>query len=505
MATKQSKLSQIQNQSSNKSVFGSNMFSGMGSASIQANENDYTYITVELSNIIFNEVEYPEFLYTSIKTERLVSPVILSYDYKNAKRGGVTYREKTGKYNIVSGNKRISVYSRLLKEAMQDENDEGIKTYASIPALVLPLAVSDEEIAKIKEVNNQDKGDGTKNIIEDITETKNHAITYCYKYEAAEIDVNKLTERDNKYLILQSEVDELEKSIYHAGLMQPIIVLPFIDQKTMDVRYEIQAGHKRKKAIYQLIEHAKLGHYPNSELILSAYKTVSALIIPMGATAEQIEKVYNDTNILSRHMSTDDVFRHINYFEDLPTRPLNKVEYIAFKENKYRMSALANMLQNKFKNLGFADWQNRKSKIFLNIYYYGSDKCLDVFTNINQYDITQKELEWIATTYKDFNERKKQDEILEKALTNKNYLLSLQNKQTIKRTPQKIKLRKLTENIIKQKSGIEKLSVTPIDLKNADLNDLENAKKVIRELSENLKEIMERLDDIKNDDFIQSK
>ena len=272
----------------------------------------------------------------------------------------------------------------------------------------------------------------------------------------------------------------------------------------VEVQYEIEAGHKRTRSIRQLIKHSEEGMYENSELVIKTFKTVPALLMPMGATKEQVEKVYNDTNILTRHMSTDDVFEHISYFEELPSRPETKADYLEFRSKRYQMSKLANTLQSKFKNLGFSDWQNRRSKIFLNVYYYGSDRCLETFKNIGDSVFTQRELEWIAVNYRDFNERKMQDEIIEKAKNNKSFLLRLMDEKKVKRIPQKINVRKASETLIKQKAVLEKMSITPFDYKKVTAEDVKNTKSILKEMEEIMKELKSRLNKIPESELEKS-
>lgn len=505
MATKQSKLSQITRaEQKTKSVFNAGMLGNFNNVpSMKVNTDDYTYLTTELNNIIYDEnIEYANWMLNSIKDGRLVNPVILSYDYTLDERAGREFRKKTGKYNIVDGNKRVAIYNRLFNDALANNDEEMMIKYTEIPSLLLPLNVSDDEIEKIKKIGDSDKSVSTQSVIKDITDTKNEEITYCYRYEAAEIKREDIVERDNKFKITQTEVDELEKSIYYAGLMQPLVLLPFIDSKSLSVKYEIEAGHKRNRAINQLVKHATEGMYPNGEYIIESYKTIPSVLVPMGATKEQVEKIYNDTNILSRHMTTDDVFEHIKYFDDLPSRPESKGEYVLFKEKKYRIDKLANMLQQKFKNLGFNDWQNRKSKMFLNVYYYGSDKALELFIDNADTELNLKDIEWIVTKYKDFNERKIQDEILEKSLLDKTYLLQLKEEKVVKKTPKKIKIRKVTQNLMKEKSALDKIFVTPFDLVKATQNDVVNARKILEELTNSLREFDERLQNINPDEII---
>lgn len=500
MNKKTSKLEQItKSNHTTKSVFNREMFGGIANAAgIVPKTEDYTYLSVELGSINFTPVSYPSFLYDSIKNGRLVNPIILSYEYEIRIRGGREYREKTGRYNIVDGNARVTIFSQLFQEALAASDEKAMTKYGSIPALLLPLNISDEEIESIKNTSNEDKSIGTGRVIKDITETKQEQVTYCYKYEMAEIPLEKIVERDeNKYKFTQSEIDELEKSIYHAGLMQPIMLLPIINSRTMEVEYEIEAGHKRTAAIRQLVKHAQEGRYENGEFILQSYATIPSLLIPMGATAKQVEQIYNDTNLLSRHMTTDDVFEHIRYFEELPSRPKTKKEYVDFKEKKYRIAQLSKVVQEKFKALGFSDWKNRKTSLFLTIYYYGSDKCLEFIQSGETQGLTLRDIEWIVRAHQDFNERKKQDEILERAMQDKTYLLQLMDEKIIRKTPKSIKIRKVTETVLKEKALLDKITVTPFDLKNATMEDIKNAKKIVIQVEKTLKDLKDRLNTVK--------
>lgn len=454
------------NQSNKRGVFQSNMFNA-NTARVEDNNatNDYKYTTLSIEDLIYNSPEdSPTHAFYASVAERIVSPVIVAYDFVEKEKAGRKYREKTGKYTVIDGNSRISIYHSLYKEALEKNDAEAIKKYNHVPAILLPLDTKVEEIEKVQQMANEHKMEGVQNVMKDITETQKEDITYCYRYEMTEIPLEKLVERENKYRILPSEVNELEQSIFKAGLMQPIIVLPIIDPRTLDVQYEIQAGHKRKRAICQLVQHAKDGWYPTAkDVILETFKTVPALIIPMGASPEQVEKIYNDTNLLSRHMTSEDVFQHISYFPEMPSRPVTKEEYTHFKDSGYQIQDLAKILQNKFKAIGFQDWKATKAKTFLNIYYYGSDLALQVLENPKEYNLTQKELAWVVTNNKDFIDRKKQDEIINQAKEDKKYLLELIEASKRVKMPSKTSYKDMQIALQKQKQMIERLNMTEVD------------------------------------------
>ena len=441
----------------------------------------YTYVDADLIDLPEETIEYSNALKQSV-IQRMIQPVILSMSYVEKERGGRKFRSKTGRYDVVDGKKRV----KILK-------DSGVE---KVQALVLPLDVSDEEIKRIKDTTSQDKATGVQQVVKDVTETLNEEITYCYRYESITVDIDKLVERENKYAMRQSEIDELEKSIYRLGLLQPIIVLPVMDPRTMEVKYEIQSGHKRTRAIKQLIEHANDGLYPgNKELILASFKTVPALLIPMGSNAKDVERIYHETNMLSRHMTVDDCFKVIESFDFLPTRPTTKEEFVHFKEENNSMNQLVIETQEQMKKLGFQDWKSAKTAKFLNVYYFGSDKAIEVFTNINDYPLNQKEVYWIVTTYKDFNERSKQDDIISQAIDDKSTLRTLMAEKTVRRNKTDLTVRKVNETLIRQRTVFEKLIGADIT-GTSSIDEKANARKLINETRALLMKLEKAIDSV---------
>lgn len=487
---------QMNDQQNQKPVFTNNPFQKgiVQNNELANNTDDYKYSAVELGSIKMDEeVEYSNALFKSVE-ERMVSPLILIYDYVEKSKAGRKYREKTGFYRVVDGKKRVSIYKRLFDEKQSLEEKQ---KYSKIQALILPLNVPEDEVESIRAKANENKQDGVQNVIRDVTETLNEAITYCYRYEAIEVEVDKLVEKkDNKFHILQSEVDALEQSIYNFGLMQPILVLPVMDEKTLSVHYEIESGHKRTKAIRQLIAHAKEGKYgDNVDIILERFKTVPALLIPMGAEPKHIEKIYLDTNVLSRHMQASDMYEHIDYFEDLPSRPKTKESYLSFTEKGYQIKELSKIVQQHMKDLGFPGWKSTKTSLFLNAYYYGSEKALETFKNIENSKLTQKELNWIITKYKDFSERPEQDRIIAEAELDKTSLLKLMETGVERRKQSSISVKKITENIMKQNMAVAKMTETAIEA-TTKKRDIKSAKKALEDLEKSISELKSKLEEL---------
>lgn len=483
-SSKVEKMTNAGTPKSGRTLFNQGIFQeGVGGESETDNEQSYQYTFVEIDkiNVSEEELEYPNALKRSVE-DRMIQPVILSQDFVMKERGGRKFKSKNGRYNIVDGNKRIDI----LKKAGTEK----------VSALVLPFDVSQDEIDKIKQTTNEDKQEGFKKVVKDVTETLDEEITYCYRYESINVDMEDVVERENKYTMQQSEIDELEHSIYNLGLLQPIVVLPIMNQRTMKVQYEIQSGHKRTRAIRQLIKHAEEGLYPgNKEVILESFKTIPALLIPMGSNPKDVEKIYHETNMLSRHMTIDDCFRVIESFDFLPSRPTTKEEYVHFREEYPVMNDLVIKTKDQLKRYGFQDWKSSKTAKFLNVYYYGSDLAVDVFTNISDYNLSQKEIYWIVVTYKDFNEREKQDQIIKAAIEDKSTLRELMAEKTVRRKWTDYTVKKVSEGLVRQKGTFERYVAYSLTGK-ANQDEKDKAKKLINETRALLVKLERAIDDV---------
>lgn len=494
MAKNTSKLSQMAagQQKEHNSVFGKNIFPG--SVKQVANDNESKYIrgNVSLEDIIIPDDIDVSGIASDLKSsilEYVVSPIILKQEFVESERAGRKFRKKTGKYLILDGHKRAKLY----QDAGRSE----------IFSLILPLDITPEDEAKfVGEVKNS----GVEKAVEVVETTTDGEITNCYRYEIQNIDEEKLEERDNRYSILDSEVEALADSILSVGLLQPIVVLPELDSKSQ-LHYVIQAGHKRVKAIRKLkndCQNPDSRFYVYKETILDKFKTVPALIIPSGATQQEIEQIYNETNLLSRHMTAEDVFAHIACIGPEFKRPETQKDFDEFIARGKSMNKYVADAQNYFKKLGFKDWANSKTAYFLNVHFYGSDKAIELFERCGDVKLkkedaptlTQKEVYWVVIHNNNFTDRVKQDEILEAALQDKTTLIQLMSETTPTRNTKSVKVKKLNQNIAKQKATFEKMIHTPIDRIKNDADDLEKTKVLLQETREVLKKFESLLNNL---------
>lgn len=479
-------------QKEHNSVFGKNIFPG--SVKQVANDNESKYIrgNVSLEDIIIPDDIDVSGIASDLKSsilEYVVSPIILKQEFVESERAGRKFRKKTGKYLILDGHKRAKLY----QDAGRSE----------IFSLILPLDITPEDEAKfVGEVKNS----GVEKAVEVVETTTDGEITNCYRYEIQNIDEEKLEERDNRYSILDSEVEALADSILSVGLLQPIVVLPELDSKSQ-LHYVIQAGHKRVKAIRKLkndCQNPDSRFYVYKETILDKFKTVPALIIPSGATQQEIEQIYNETNLLSRHMTAEDVFAHIACIGPEFKRPETQKDFDEFIARGKSMNKYVADAQNYFKKLGFKDWANSKTAYFLNVHFYGSDKAIELFERCGDVKLkkedaptlTQKEVYWVVIHNNNFTDRVKQDEILEAALQDKTTLIQLMSETTPTRNTKSVKVKKLNQNIAKQKATFEKMIHTPIDRIKNDADDLEKTKVLLQETREVLKKFESLLNNL---------
>lgn len=507
MAKRPSKASEMMIQSKGQTgqVFNGTMFGRGALEDVQIQDAEYNYMVVSTENILQETApDYPHILYNSIKGGHVIQPVILTYDYKIKEKGGRAHKEKTGFYHIVDGRKRVAVSSRLAEEYEEENDAITAQRYRMIPALVMPLNSTQEEIDKIRKIAAENRGGAAENILDDITKTQDQKVTYCYLYENALIPTDELVERNsNDFAFTQAEIDGLEKSIYALGLLQPIIVYPVMDMRTMKVQYQIEAGHKRTKAIRQLLLHAKQKTYTfddgtvlDKELVKRQFSTVPALIIPMGADIEHVEKIYNDSNVHSRHMTATDMFDHIELnFPELPTRPITKKEFVDFKSQNYRIRALAGMMEEQLQKLGFKDWKKTKATNFLDVYYYGSDTAIALYKDDTRH-ISQKDIHRIVVRYKDFSERKKQDEIFDRLKEDPDYI----NEVLERKTPNKkqITMGNVNRTLIQKRNDIDKLIHAIVDENDIEDGEIDKARKAIKEMQRSLERLSKKIETVEN-------
>lgn len=475
--------------SQTSSIFG-NLTEGI--SDLEQEEKSYVLEKIDVDKINLGEknIEIDENFRKDI-LDLMVNPIIVSYEFTMEEKAGFPYKKKTGKYNIVSGFKRVKVY----KESSEEKHKK-------INALVIPIDTSPEEVEIIRLKAQKEQQLSSTDVIYDVRTTENKEITYGYLYENIKIDVEKLIERDNKYAIVDDEVEALAESIYRYGLFHDIMVLPSID-KSGNIIYEIQAGHKRTRAIKLLLAKARSGQLVNGKQIIDNYSSIPAKLLPLGATLEQINAVYNESNILSRHLSVDAIFAHMDYFKCVPAVPKTQAEYDTFRGGK-SINSIANDVQAEFKKIGLMDWKSRKTAGYLNIYFFGSDKLKELCVKATQDKngnpiINIKDLEWIATTYKGFNEKNKQDEILENVLKDKNYLINLKGTARLKKSKtMKITTKEIVKKVALDKASWDNLNNANIETLKDSVEDIEKIKHLIKETKKSISQFEKIVGELEN-------
>lgn len=478
---------------------------------INDDEEKYLFERIDIEDIICDEkTEYDDDLYESVKQSGIVSPIWLSFDYVDAEKAGRKYKKKTGKYHIIDGNKRVAAANKILSK----EDNSRLR---KLQALILPIDTSEAEIEEIKKTvrakENQNRS--TVDLISIVNSSKGAQITYGYKYENADIPFDLIHERDNKYPATEAEIEALADSIYKYGLFQDIMVLPEVNQDTMQVTYRLEAGHKRRKAIKLLLDKAKAGQLEKGKTIIANYSKIPAKILPLGATNEQIEAVYNESNIHSRKMTTDSFFAHLSYFSSyvidentkdeyekylIPKIPTSRKEYLTFIEN-VSINALIPRVQGELKKLGFADWKNRKMTQYLNIYYFGCDKLKDMCIELTQHPdkrqpITLGDMAWIATTFKDWDKRGQQEDVIEKALQDKTYIPSIKDKTVSKTRTVRYTSQQVAKKILKDSQSLENVAFAEIVDSVSAKEDYDKILKSIGNMKNSLKKIEKRFKEL---------
>lgn len=163
--------------------------------------------------------------------------------------------------------------------------------------------------------------------------------------------------KSNKFRKLNTRA--LEKSIEFTRLINPITVKQLYEiRKNGDEEiriptgeYEIVAGERRYTAYCNLFQKAQEENNKNN---IERYEKIKCLILPLGATDEEIQAIYADTNFLARPITIDEVFANFDAILDsneMPKDVANKAKYV----------------KEQLKDIGF-DWGLTKIKEYLAIY-----------------------------------------------------------------------------------------------------------------------------------------
>ena len=160
----------------------------------------------------------------------------------------------------------------------------------------------------------------------------------------------------------------LEDSIDRLGQLQPIIVVQLLDEKgRLDDKYEIKAGSRRFKAISSLHKKAiLLDDETNKERFSKAF----VLILPNGATEEEIQSVITETNTTTRQVSVSEIFRNFEVIFKVDSE--GNLTNLPKNVNKY------NYISNILQEAGFT-FSPASVKDYISIYFAHNQEIKENF------------------------------------------------------------------------------------------------------------------------------
>jgi hypothetical protein len=356
----------------------------------------------------------------SIRIHGQIFPVLLRHQTIEEEKFGAKVRVKTGKYLVMDKGEIVAGLRSLYAVSKEEK-------YQYCMSMVISEAATEEEIEEIRKAATS--GEATKSIQEIVEGSTNLEVNLQHDFEEVYLRPEDLRFEYNTFTYTDAEIDMLADSIVTYGMWDLPLVLPYLSKGK--ILYRIIAGHKRIKSVLKAKENARNNIYPNSEEVLRKLSKIKVRLLPLGATKEQVDAVHEYSNLMRRQLSIGDALTHIGTIKQLPPVPTTEEEYKQFT-TEYSIRRLVEKTESYFKALGFSDWKDRKTSRFLTVYYYGCDRLKDVW-KLPKPPLTQKEMVWIATTYKGFGQREEQADVVEKALENKNYLLALMNEETVRR------------------------------------------------------------------------
>lgn len=355
-----------------------------------------------------------------LKKHGQIQPLIVIPETEEKERFGTIVQSKTGSYRLIDGQRQYQALCELLEETKKKE-------YALSQAIVLS---SDISLQEQQEIIQQLKAERERTVEETIQTTQGKEIELCYDFEEVRLRPEELQFEYNTFQFTQEEVEALSESILRFGMWDLPLILPKIEEGQL--KYQIIAGHKRITAVLLIKEKARNQEYPgDNEEILQRLETIKVRLLPLGATQQQIEAVHEYSNLMRRQLTVEQGLQHINMIPSLPPVPQSQEEYDQFVEN-YSIQSLVRLTESYFKGLGWNNWKDRKTNRFLTVYYFGCEQAKEEFAKEHS-AINQKNLLWIVTHYKNFDEREEQAYVLQRSLEDPTYLEEKKSYATQKR------------------------------------------------------------------------
>ena len=384
-------------------------------------------------------------LTASLEKHGQIMPVILSAMTEKAEKAGIFFERPSGRYSVLEGAGVLSALSALYEKTKDPR-------YTVCQAVVVSPGLSEKELAELK----RDLEYSEKLSPEELSRlSASGQVDLFYDFREVYLQPEALLAEYNNFTYTEEEIEMLADSIYHFGMWELPLILPYLSDGG-SIRYRIIAGHKRIRSVLYIKEKAARGAYPNSADVLRRLDTIKVRLLPLGSTDEQVEAVHEFSNLMRRQLTSEQGLEHIGMIRTLPPVPATQEEFDAFQK-EYMMKDLIRDTEHFFRALGWNNWGSRKTARYLSVHYYGTQEIKEAWKDPGC-PLNQKQLVWIATTFKSFPDGDRQREVLRKSLENRDYLTTLiEEKGRKRRSSDVLELSTVSARLVRQETVIHKI------------------------------------------------
>lgn len=202
-----------------------------------------------------------------------------------------------------------------------------------------------------------------------VVATDTLSLSEMEEYKARYLPLTDIIDNtDNRFTV--EDTQYLEGSIERLGQLQPIVAVRVKKDEENGVAksyYEIKAGSRRFKAIRSIHQKAlNEGDLQKAE----KFNKVFAIVLPMGATKEEIEDVITETNTTARQVSIHDMFKNFDYIFEKD----EEGNYIKFPNIRSKKINVIDTVYDIFQNMGYA-----YSRVSIKDYWSIYQKCINPF------------------------------------------------------------------------------------------------------------------------------
>lgn len=173
------------------------------------------------------------------------------------------------------------------------------------------------------------------------------------RFRTKYIELNSIVDNTtNRFKV--SDTSFLEASIAKLGQLQPLVVIQ--KQNEHGMHFEIKAGSRRFKALTNLrLRAVSEGNTEDEERFSYAF----CIVLPDGASQEEIDAVITETNTTARNISIAEIFMNFDLVFDLDED--GNYKYLPKNKNKY------NSASSLLKSMGYT-FSPSSIKQYLSIY-----------------------------------------------------------------------------------------------------------------------------------------